>query len=130
MIRDDKFFSENLIKDLQIGAPKIDQIERIGKEVEDENGSTPKRPIKLTMTNEEDKEKMLNNLKALKGNPVYKGISITADYTYSERQLIRDFRERAKEKNENEMANQSGYIWTVRGTPNNGLSLKRFIRAN
>ena len=127
---DDKFFSENLIKELQIGALKINQIERIGKEAEGGNGSTQKRPMKLIMNNEEDKDKVLHNLKALKGKSLYKGISITADYTYSERQLVRDYREQANEKNDNETANQTNYIWRVRGTPKNGLSLKRFVRTN
>ena len=127
---DDKFFSDNLIKELQIGAPKINQIERIGKETEGGNGSTLKRPIKLTMNSEEDKDKVLNNLKALKDKPLYKRISITADYTYSERQLVRDYRERANQKNDNETANQTNYIWRVRGTPKNGLRLMRFVRTN
>ena len=125
---DDKFFSDNLIKELQIGAPKIDQIERIGKESEGGNGSTQKRPIKLTMNSEEDKDKVLNNLKALKDKPLYKAISITADYTYSERQLVRNYRERANQRNDEETANQTNYIWRVRGTPKNGLSLMRFVR--
>ena len=125
---DDKFFSDNLIKELQIGAPKINQIERIGKESEGGNGSTQKRPIKLTMNSEEDKDKVLNNLKALKDKPLYKAISITADYTYSERQLVRNYRERANQRNDEETANQTNYIWRVRGTPKNGLSLMRFVR--
>ena len=127
---DDKFFTDNLIKELQIGAPKINQIERIGKETEGGNESTLKRPIKLTMNSEEDKDKVLNNLKALKDKPLYKRISITADYTYSERQLVRDYRERANQKNDNETANQTNYIWRVRGTPKNGLRLMRFVRTN
>ena len=86
--------------------------------------------MKLIMNNEEDKDKVLRNLKALKDKSLYKGISITADYTYSERQLVRDYREQANEKNDNETANQTNYVWRVRGTPKNGLSLKRFVRTN
>jgi hypothetical protein len=84
-VADDKHFAENLIKEFQIGAPKIDKIERIGQEKEQANGTTQKRPIKLVLKSEEDKEKVLNNLGHLKGKILYKSISITADYTYSER---------------------------------------------
>ena len=125
---DDRKFAEDLIKELQIGAPNISQIERIGLEKEPENGAARKRPMKLIMNSEEDKEKVLRNLRHLKGKTIYKSISITADYTYSERQLIKDYRERANIKNDFE--EDKDYIWRVRGTPKNGLFLKRINKAN
>ena len=128
-VADDKHFAENLIKELQIGAPKIDKIERIGQEKEQANGTTQKRPIKLVLKSEEDKEKVLNNLRHLKGKTLYKSISITADYTYSERLLISDFREKANIKNDLENDKEK-YIWRVRGTPKNGLFLKRLTKVN
>ena len=97
-------------------------------EKESGNGTALKRPIKLIMNSEEDKEKVLNNLRHLKGKTLYKSISITADYTYSERQLIKDYRERANIKNDFE--EDKDYIWRVRGTPKNGLFLKRINKAN
>ena len=48
--------------------------------------------------NEEDKKKVLNNLKNLKDFQIYKGISITPDHTYIERMLIKEYYERAKAK--------------------------------
>ena len=126
---DDKHFAENLIKELQIGAPKINKIERIGQEKEHENGTTHKRPIKLVMNSEDDKEKVLKQLRHLKGKTLYKSISITADYTYSERQLISDFREKANIKNDIE-EDKENFIWRVRGTPKNGLFLKRLNKVN
>ena len=126
---DDKHFAENLIKELQIGAPKIKTIERIGQEKEPENGTTHKRPIKLVMNSENDKEKVLKNLRHLKGKTLYKSISITADYTYSERQLTNDFREKANTKNDLE-EDKENFIWRVRGTPKNGLFLKRLNKVN
>ena len=126
---DDKHFAENLIKELQIGAPKINKIERIGQEKITENESNSKRPIKLVMNSEDDKEKIINNLRNLKGKTLFKGISITADYTYSERQLIRNFREQANIKNDLEEEHEK-YIWRVRGNPKNGLYLKRFTKVN
>ena len=81
------------------------------------------------MNSEDDKEKIINNLRNLKGNTLFKGISITADYTYSERQLIRNFREQANIKNDLEEEHER-YIWRVRGNPKNGLFLKSFTKVN
>ena len=90
-VNDDNFFLDNLIKDLQIGAIATKQVERIGQK-------PAKRPIKIVFNNEEDKEKVLNNLKNLKDIQIYKGISITPDHTYSERMLIKEYYEKAKAK--------------------------------
>ena len=73
----DRSFAEDLIKELQIGPPAISTLERIGQIKEGENGLTQKRPIKLTLKSKEDQEKILNNLRNLKGKLLYKGISIT-----------------------------------------------------
>jgi hypothetical protein len=121
-VNDDKFFLDNLIKDLQIGAIATKQVERIGQK-------PAKRPIKIVFNNEEDKEKVLNNLKNLKDIQIYKGISITPDHTYSERMLIKEYYERAKAKNVLE-GGDSSFIWRVRGSPKNGLSLKKFSKVN
>ena len=123
---DDQLFAENLVKELQIGAVAIKQIERIGQKAETEWESTKKRPIKLTLKSEEEKDKFLNNLTNLKGKTLYKGISITPDFTYSERLLIKDFQEKAKIKNVADGENDTNYVWRVRGSPKNGLFLKRF----
>ena len=72
---------------------------------------------------------MLKQLKHLKGKTLYKSINITADYTYSERQLISDFREKANIKNDIE-EDKENFIWRVRGTPKNGLFLKRLNKVN
>ena len=124
---DDKFFTENLMKELQIGSVGIKQIERIGQKTEET--STKKRPIKLILKSEDEKDKILNNLRNLKDKILYKGISITPDYTQSERILIKDFREKAKSKNLVEDENETNYIWRVRGSPKNVLFLKRFNKA-
>ena len=41
---------------------------------------------------------MLKNLQNLKGNTKYKDISITEDYAVSERQMIKEFAYKTKEK--------------------------------
>ena len=64
-------------------------------------------------------------LRNLKDKAEYKGVSITEDYTVTERKLIQDWRNKAKTKNAEE-GPDSNYVWRVRGTPKNGLELKRF----
>ena len=67
------------------------------------------------------------NLSNLKGQEEFKGISITCDYTIRERQMIREKANEAKSNNDNEPLN-SKYIWRVRGTPKNGLTIKKFLK--
>ena len=81
----------------------------------------------LQLESESDKDKIMMNLQNLKGKTEYKGVSITEDYTVTERKLLQDWREKAKAKNDSE-GPDSNYIWRVRGTPKNGLELKRFLK--
>ena len=90
-------------------------ISRLGKH--DTNKS---RPIKVILRNDEDKDKIMRNLSKLKGNETFNGIRITEDYTIEERKLVRSWVDKAKRKNEEE-PNDSKIVWTVRGTPKNGL---------
>ena len=112
-----------MITDLQIGAVKFKQMERLG------NINVGKmRPIKLVFNNEEDQQKVFNNLRNLKGKTYYKGISVKEDYTYNERLLIKQFAEQAKAQNIEEERKNSNIIWRVRGTPKNGLTIKWFTK--
>jgi len=120
---DDKVFVENLIKELEISSVVIKQIDRIGQQSDNKN-----RPIKVTLKNEEERDKILDNLRNLKGKSLYKGVSVTPDYTQHERMLVKEFYEKAKLKTVEEESNETNYIWRVRGTPKNGLSLKRLIK--
>ena len=81
------------------------------------------------MNSEDDKERLLKQLRHLKGKTLYKSMSITADYTYSERQLISDLREKAHIKNDSE-EDKENFIWRVRGMPKNGLFLKTLNTVN
>ena len=58
----------------------------------------------------------------------YNGISITEDHTITERKMIKDFVDQAKQANENE-ALESDKFWVVRGTPKNGLFLKKVTKS-
>ena len=59
----------------------------------------------------------------------YKSVAykIKSVYTLTERKLMQDWRDKAKAKSNEEDSN-SNYIWRVRGTPKNGLELKRFLK--
>ena len=122
---DDNNFVNNLFKDLQIRAPTIKQIERIGKKLETKE-QPQKRPIIVVLNNEEDKNTVLDNLRNLQGKLLYKGVRITNDYTFSERLLIKDFHEEAQEKNREEEQNRTNFMWKVRGTMETRLTLRRF----
>ena len=54
--------------------------------------------VKVVLHNEQDNKKILNNLQSL-GNTEYKGISITEDYIISERQIVKEFANKAIERN-------------------------------
>ena len=114
-----------MFKDLEIRPLSIDYIERIGRKSDSEQGAV-KRPIKIAFKSEDDKNKVLDSLRNLKGKSAYKGVGITNDYTFRQRLLMKDFREKAKEKNRDEEQNRSNFIWKVRGTPSTGLTLRRF----
>ena len=119
---DDKLFVQNLNKQISVGSVKINQIMRVG-----EIKANKIRPLKVVLSSPDEKNKVLYSMKNLKGNELYKGISVTDDYTINEREMIREFVKKAKK--ENEMENKdSNYIWRVRGCPKNGLTIKRLTK--
>ena len=79
------------------------------------------------MNTEEERNKILSNLRNLKDIPEYKTISVTEDYTITGRRMIKDWSDKAKEKNKNESPD-SKFVWRVRDSPKNGLRLKRFLK--
>ena len=99
-------------------------INRIGQQKE--QGS---RPIKITMTTLNDKEAIMKSLGKLKNAPEgMRKISITDDYTQEERACIREKVADAKQMTETQ--GEGKYVWRVRGTPKNGLVIKRFNLVN
>ena len=58
----------------------------------------------------------------------YNGISITEDHTITERKMIKDFVDQAKQANEKERSD-SDIFWVVRGSPKNGLYLKKVTKS-
>ena len=64
------------------------------------------------------------SLKNLKDKEKYKRVSITDDHTIKERNIVQEFVKKAKAANANENPDSS-FEWKVRGSPKNGMSIKR-----
>ena len=120
----DEEFVNALLKEICVGAVKAKFMVRIGKKEDNRP-----RPLKVTFHNESDKIKILDNLKQLKRKSDFDGISIKDDFTISEKNLIKDYVQRANEKNQNEPVD-SEYVWRVRGSPKNRLFLKKVKKEN
>lgn len=118
----DKSFIEAFFRDIGIEASSK-SISRLG--ARDEASEQAKRPMKVVMQNEADKDLVMARLINLKGKEVYKGISITDDHSIADRNVIKEWTEKAKTANNNEPA-ESLYVWKVRGSPKNGMQLKKF----
>ena len=56
--------------------------------------------MKVVMNREEERNGILSILIILKDIPEYKTINVTEDYTINERQKIKDWSDKAKEKKE------------------------------
>ena len=81
--------------------------------------------MKVIMNTKEEKEKVTSNLSKLKGTDDYFGrISITEDYTQTEREQISAWNDKAKAKS----AQDADFVYKVRGDPKNGLRLIRLAR--
>ena len=72
------------------------------------------------MNTEEERNRILTNLRNLKDVPEYKTISVTEDYTINERRMIKVWSDKAKGKNKNQSSG-SKVVWRVPGSPKNGL---------
>ena len=118
--KDDQAFVQSLLLTITLNDLPYKSLQRIGKPQPDR-----KRPLMLVLNNELDKEKILQNLTKLKDQMKFKGVSVTEDYTIAERKMLTEWKEKAKAKNTEEDP-ESNFIWRVRGTPKNGLTLKKF----
>ena len=115
----DDVFVTDLSGAILVTAVTFKSVTRIGK-----TDLNKKRPIKVVLNNEADKNKIMTNLRNLKGLESFKGISVIEDYTINERRLVKDMSDKAKEYNDKESPD-SNYIWRVRGSPKNGLIVKK-----
>ena len=118
--KNDEDFVKRFLSTVTTDNVKYKSVHRLGKP-----DPAKKRPIMLMLESEAEKNNVLMKLPNLKDKAEFKGVSITEDYTVTERKLIQDWRNKAKTKNAEE-GPDSNYVWRVRGTPKNGLELKRF----
>ena len=82
------------------------------------------RPIKVVMSSVQEKEVVMKNLNRLKNAAdKFRKLSIKDDYTREEREEIKTWVAKAKDKNEQN--EDSTFIWRVCGCPKNGLRLQR-----
>ena len=109
----------DILKKLEVQC-EAESVSRLGAP-----GKSEKRPIKVVMKTKEDQQKVMNNLRKLKGTEGEFGkISVTEDYTQTERKQIEEWVKKAKEQSDND----EKYLYKVRGTPKNGLHLIRVVR--
>ena len=85
------------------------------------------RPIKVVFGSAHEAYLIIKNLIKLNDNPKYRGISITEDFTLFERSVIKEWSNKAKERNAKE-PNTSNITWRVRGSPKTGLYLKKISK--
>ena len=116
----DEEFVDALFEKIGINSTP-DSITRLGK------AETSKiRPLRIKLANENEKEKVMSRLSNLKdAEPRFKQVSITPDFTQEEREIIRSWVDKAKEKNRTENGN---FVWRTRGSPKNGMRLVRFAK--
>ena len=91
-IRSDYIYINNFIAALKV-VSTVESSSKIGLLVQDNN-----RPIKVVMNREEEKNRILTNLRNLKDISENKSISVTKDYIITERRMIKDWPDKANEK--------------------------------
>ena len=115
----DTEYIEDILKHLGLDA-KPDSVIRIG-----DSKKSSSRPIKVVIKSKMDRKAVMSKLNRLKGTEEEFGrISVTEDYTQTEREMIKTWNAKAKEKS----AADKVYSYKVRGDPKNGLRLVRFKR--
>ena len=116
---DDKAYVKSLLALIGVNIEPTD-IVRLGKE--NDNGRL--RPIKLTMSSIEHKNLVLSRLVNLRNaEDKYRRISIKEDYTFEEREMVRNWKKKVDERNKAENSSE----WRLRGDPKNGL---RIVKIN
>ena len=119
IMKEDEGYVKGILQ--KLGIPNdASTVLRLGKPNE-----RKQRPIKVIMKNKEDKMMIFKNLKKLKGTEDEFGrISITDDYTIAEREEIKKWVVKAKQKSDQDPSK----VYKVRGDPKNGLKLIWFAK--
>ena len=117
--RDKQYLEKCVFRQLGVGFIKIQKTERIGTFTEERQAKEQYRPLKITFHNEDDKSTVLEAF--CNGN--YFVMSVTEDLSRSERDLVKEWCCKAKEKNKEK--DDESFTWKVRGSPRSGLYLKK-----
>ena len=119
-LKKDEEWVHKLINDLSVKVD-IKHMVRIGAKSDGKE-----RPILVMLKDEKEKESIFGNLFALKGNDIYKGVSICEDLTPEQRKEFKALSIEARSKNSTE----TDGIWRVRGSSKNGFRLKKVKSIN
>ena len=96
--KNDKEYILDILHEIKVINCKPKSITRLGKQEANKG-----RAIKVEMNNKEEKQKVMSNLKYLKGTEDFFGkIRITDDYTREERDMLREWVKKAEEKSRND----------------------------
>jgi len=111
-IEDEEFIHDKIIgQRLHLRNIKITETQRIGKFTKEREDKARYRPIKVTFTNEEDKNTVLQAITKEKGFPY----RVTEDLTKNERQIIKEWCKEAEKMNAKIKGDNTK--WKVRGSP-------------
>ena len=115
----DATYIKDILKKLNV-QEEPESITRLGKPNE-----SKRRVMKICMKTKEAKVNVMSNLGFLKGTEeVFGKISVTEDYTVSEREKLREFSAKAKEEEKKDPSR----VFKVRGDPKNGLRIISYRR--
>ena len=82
-------------------------------------------PVRLIMDSAENKAQVMSRLINLKNaEELYRSVSVEDDYTFEERDIIKQWMRRADENNRRENTKD----WKVQGNPKNGLRIVKVTK--
>ena len=110
---------QNLVNKLHVKV-NIKRSIRLGNE----SMTGKERPVLVTLTNEDEKLKVLNSLSVLKDDGDYKKVSVTEDLTPNQRDDIKKLSDETRKRNQEEKG--SNVVWRIRGSSKNGFYIKKF----
>ena len=116
----DAEYIDDILKHLGIIQQQPENIVRVGNP-----NNSNSRPIKVSMKTKAEKQKVMSRLNRLKDTEEEFGkISITEDYTQTERDQIKSWCAKAKEQS----SQDETFVYKVRGDPKNGLKIIRLMK--
>ena len=117
--KNDEEYIKDILKKLGVKA-EAERAIRLGQPNE-----AKMRTLKIVMKTEAEKEEVMGNLRKLKGTEWEFGkISVTRDYSSTEREKIKEYAAKAKAQGEQDPTK----IFKVRGDPKNGLRIISYKR--